>query len=188
MQRFQISFPDLRQVYEPAEDSWLLARAARDEVLAGDQILEIGVGSGIVSEQFLGSHFLVGTDINPHAAYMAYAKGIPVIRTDLFSGILGPFDLILFNPPYVPTKPEERMDDWLEYALDGGEDGCCVIDRFFSEARFYLSKRGRVLVLLSSLNPDKRVQEILDMYGWSSTLLMDEWVEGERLYVLRCVP
>ena len=42
----------------------------------------------------------------------------------------GLFDLIVFNPPYLPTQPEERIDDWLEYALDGGVDGRAVITRF----------------------------------------------------------
>jgi len=41
----------------------------------------------------------------------------------LFSGLSGPFDLIIFNPPYLPTLPRERIDDWLEYALDGGPTG-----------------------------------------------------------------
>ena len=179
---------DDNQVYQPAEDSWLLAQAAKNEAKPFDRILEIGVGSGAISEQFSKIHFVVGTDINPHAVYLAGTKGIHVIRTDLFSGICARFDLILFNPPYLPTKPEERVDDWLEYALDGGEDGCDTIERFFAEAQAYLTDNGRALVLFSSLNSAERVHEILQTHGWDSSLVLDEIVEGERLYVLRCVP
>ena len=190
MQRSQICSPepfDRAQVYQPAEDSWLLAQAAKNEAKPFDRILEIGVGSGAVSEEFSKTHFVVGTDINPHAVRLAGTKGIHVIRTNLFSGLCTRFDLILFNPPYLPTKPEERVDDWLEYALDGGEDGCDTIERFFAQAQSYLTDNGRVLVLLSSLNNVKRVNEILQTHGWSSSLLLDEIVEGERLYVLCCV-
>ena len=192
MQRLQTCSSEFKlqpeQVYQPAEDSWLLAQAAKSEANATDTILEIGVGSGVIAEQFLQTHFIVGTDINPHAAQVAYRKGIPVIRTDLFFGICSRFDLILFNPPYLPTKPEERLNDWLEYALDGGEDGCDTIERFFATAQSYLRENGRVLVLFSSLNAEKRVNEILMRYGWSSSLIAEERGEGERLYVLRCVP
>jgi len=179
---------DDNQVYQPAEDSWLLTQAAKDEAQPLDRILEIGVGSGAVSEQFSKTHFVVGTDINPHAVSLAHTKGIHVIRTDLFSGLCAQFDLILFNPPYLPTKSEERVEDWLEYALDGGEDGCDTIERFFATARSYLTDNGRVLVLLSSLNNAERVNGILQTHGWDSSLVLDEIVEGERLYVLRCVP
>ena len=39
------------QVYQPEEDSWLLTQAAKNEITASDKILEIGVGSGVVSER-----------------------------------------------------------------------------------------------------------------------------------------
>jgi release factor glutamine methyltransferase len=179
---------DRTQVYQPAEDSWLLAQAAKCEAQPLDRILEIGVGSGAVSEQFSLTHFVVGTDINPHAVRLAHTRGIHVIRADLFSGLCTLFDLILFNPPYLPTQPEERVNDWLEYALDGGEDGCDTIERFFAHAQLYLTDNGRVLVLFSSLNNAERVNGILQTHGWNSSLILEEIVEGERLYVLRCVP
>ncbi|MDR2855458.1 MAG: methylase [Methanomicrobiales archaeon] len=192
MQRLQTNSYELEldsnQVYQPAEDSWLLLHAAKKEANATDTILEIGVGSGVIAEQFLQTHFIVGTDMNPHAAQTTYRKGVPVLRADLFFGICARFDLILFNPPYLPTKSEERVNDWLEYALDGGEDGCDTIERFFAQAESYLTKKGRILVLLSSLNPKERIHDIFMRYGWSFSCIAEEIVEGERLYVLQCVP
>ena len=111
------------EVYAPAEDTWLLLRAAREECRDGERVLEIGCGSGAVSGALCQRARVLATDINPHAVQEARDRGVEVLRTDLFSGICGQFDLILFNPPYLPTDPDERMDDWLEYALDGGPDG-----------------------------------------------------------------
>jgi len=111
----------LDQVYSPAEDSYLLLRAALREVRLTDRVLEVGTGSGYVAAELVGrAAQVVTTDINPHAVECARARGLAAVRTDLFAGLSGPFDLVIFNPPYLPTAPEERIDDWLEHALDGG--------------------------------------------------------------------
>jgi release factor glutamine methyltransferase len=110
-----------------------------------------------------------------------------VIRTNLFAGICGMFDLILFNPPYLPTLPEEKINDWLEYALDGGETGRAVIERFAAEANRVLSPGGRILLLVSSLTGPDEVQEFFSRQGFSSAIAVREIVEDEELIVLRIV-
>ena len=95
------------------------------------------------------------------------------------------FDLVIFNPPYLPTQPEERIDDWLEYALDGGESGRVVIERFAAEVGRVLAPGGRVLLLASSLTGPGDVQELFAGHGFSSDHMAEETVEGEELFVLR---
>ena len=113
---------DSGDVYQPAEDTYLLLRAALAEARPEDLALEIGCGSGFISQELAGKvGRLIATDINPHAVLAAKARGVEVIRADIFQGIKGKFDMILFNPPYLPTKPEERIGQWIDYALDGGE-------------------------------------------------------------------
>uniref|UniRef100_A0A2K5E5C9 Methyltransferase HEMK2 n=1 Tax=Aotus nancymaae TaxID=37293 RepID=A0A2K5E5C9_AOTNA len=111
-------------VYEPAEDTFLLLdvlEAAAAELAGVEICLEVGAGSGVVSA-FLAS--VIGpqalymcTDINPEAAACtletARCNGVhiqPVI-TDLVKGLLPRLkekvDLLVFNPPYVVTPPEE---------------------------------------------------------------------------------
>ena len=107
------------QVYQPEADTFLLLAAAQAEVRPGDRVLEVGTGSGCIAAALARDCEIVATDINPHAVFCARQKGIDVVRSDLFSGIRGTFDLIIFNPPYLPTQPGERIDDWLESALDG---------------------------------------------------------------------
>jgi release factor glutamine methyltransferase len=179
-----MSFDPL-QVYQPEADTFLLLHAARDEVRAGDRVLEIGTGSGTVAAGITGPLTLVATDINPHAVSCAAGKGVTVVRTDLFSGIRGTFDLILFNPPYLPTQPHERIDDWLEYALDGGEDGRAVIRRFSEGVGRVLSSGGRILLLISSLTGIDAVKELFSRQGFISRVVLEEAAEDERLYILR---
>jgi release factor glutamine methyltransferase len=175
------------QVYQPDADTYLLLKAARAEVKPGDRVLEVGTGSGIIVAELAGGAGIVATDINPHAALCAREKGIDVVRNDLFSGIRSAFDLILFNPPYLPTLPEERIDDWLEYALDGGTTGREVVGRFAEEAGRVLAPGGRILVLISSLTGLPEVRDIFYRQGFTSEIVMKEKVEDESLYVLRIV-
>lgn len=176
------------QVYPPAEDSFLLLRAALREVRERDRVLEVGTGSGYVAAGLADrAAAVVATDINPHAVRCARARGVEAVRTDLFSGLCGSFDLILFNPPYLPTMPEERIEDWLEYALDGGPTGRAVIERFIADLGRVLSPFGRVLLLVSSLTGPDEVRELFARRGFVSFIVDTEPLEGETLSVIRAM-
>ena len=173
------------QVYSPEADTVLLLEAALAEVKPGDRVLEVGTGSGLVAAEVARITSVLATDINPHAVLCACKAGAEVVRSDLFTGIRGPFDLVLFNPPYLPTRPEERIDDWLEYALDGGETGRRVIERFARQVGDILAPGGRILLLISSLTGLSEVQDIFSSAGFSSEIAVQQVVEDEVLYVLR---
>ena len=173
------------QVYQPEADTYLLLEAARKEVKAGDRVLEVGTGSGLIAAEIAKITRIVATDINPHAVISARDAGVDVVRTDLFAGIRGPFDLVLFNPPYLPTQPEERMEDWLEYALDGGESGRTVIARFAAEAGRVLAPGGRILLLISSLTGLSEVSDIFTRHGYTVEVVAQQVVEDEVLCVLK---
>jgi release factor glutamine methyltransferase len=174
------------EVYQPAEDTYLLLRAAMEEARPDDLVLEIGCGSGFVSHELaLRAKRLLATDINPHAVRAARARGIEVIRADLFEGIKGKFDLILFNAPYLPTLPEERTGQWIDYALDGGESGRQTVDRFIADLAGHLRPGGRALLLISSLTGLAQVQRTAKAAGLTAEVVADEGCFFERLYVLR---
>lgn len=174
------------QVYAPAEDTFLLRDAALAEVRPDDRVLEVGCGSGTVAAALLDrAGSVAATDINPHAVRAARALGVETVRTDLMAGVRGPFDLVLFNPPYLPTAPEERLDDWLEYALDGGPTGRATIERFAADVGRVLAPFGRILLLVSSLTGPEEVRKLFAGLGYIVLLAAKERVEGEDLLVLR---
>jgi len=179
---------DTNQIYFPAEDTYLLIKAARAEVQPTDRVLEIGTGSGAVAKSMAEiTPSVLAVEINPHAAKYAHEENdIEVIRGDLFDPICGEFDLILFNAPYLPTDPAERFDDWLEYALDGGPSGREVVERFLREAPSRLATFGRILLLISSLTGIDEVLKICHAEGLIALVTAEERQEdGETLYVLR---
>jgi release factor glutamine methyltransferase len=177
---------DPAQVYAPAEDTALLLDAAWCEVRPTDRVIEVGTGSGIIAAALAtiaGS--VVATDINPHAVACARYMGIDPVQCDLVSGIRGMFDLIIFNPPYLPTQPGERINDWLEYALDGGTTGRVVIERFVLDVGRVLAPGGRVLLLFSSLTELTDVSTLFLDHGYSVAVVADQNVEDEILYVVK---
>ena len=176
---------DPSQVYTPDDDTYLLLDAARAEVKAGDRVLEVGTGSGLIATELTKVACVVATDINPHAVLCARKKGVAVVQNDLFCGIRSSFDLILCNPPYLPTQPEERIDDWLEHALDGGLNGRVVIERFSEQVSHVLAPGGRILLLVSSLTGLPEVRDLFFKAGFVSEIILRKNVEGETLYVLK---
>ncbi len=158
-------------IYEPREDSFLLVRAARKALLDSGCVsaLDMGCGSGIVTQELvLHVKDVVGADISPHAVeycrtHVLGSGGHTVrfVQSDLFQKIRGKFDLITFNPPYLPDDPEFN-----DPALHGGPLGCEVIRRFLRAAPSHLSKHGRILLLLSSVNDPPNLQKEFASYSW----------------------
>lgn len=189
--RVKLGASDL--VYEPAEDSFLLADAALEEAEPGMHILEIGAGSGFVSAVLranIKNIRVFATEINPHAARCAKANEVEVIRTDLFRGLKpgsggGSFDLILFNPPYLPTSEDEKVPGWLNYAFDGGASGRETLDRFLDEVRDYLKPGGKILVLISSITGFEAVKEKMMRLGFEVEVVRSKKVSFEELMVVR---
>lgn len=135
------------QVYEPAEDTFLMLDCL-EESLAGSLGLcvEIGSGSGCISA-FLAKHYnihMIAIDINPIACKTTLETAafnhtnVDSLRGDLLHCIRdGVVDLIVFNPPYVVTSSDEIGGNGIEAAWAGGIDGREVIDRFLQNANVF---------------------------------------------------
>ncbi len=175
-----------QSVYEPSEDSFLLADAALSEIKNSERLLEVGCGSGIVSAVIKANTRarIAGIDINPDAAKCTQENGIDAIRGDLLSCIKGKFDMIIFNPPYLPTSERERTVDWLNTALDGGYDGRRVIYRFLDEAGRCLTGKGKLLLLVSSLGGIEEVSSKMEALGYTVEIKARERFMFETLAVI----
>lgn len=131
--------------YLPAEDTYLLREALGP--FSGGACLEIGFGSGAVLASVSGRFELaVGTDVLPlEDARLAAGSRTELLLADratCFRG--GVFDLVFFNPPYLPSWPVE------DKAVDGGPTGVEVPVSFLEEGLRVLRKGGTVVALLST--------------------------------------
>lgn len=186
-----IHYENYPEVYEPAEDTFLFAENL--QVGRRDRVLEIGTGTGIIA--IIVSRkcsTVIATDINPQAidctakniiANKAY--NVELRKGDLFEPVPDEkFDLILFNTPYLPTSEEERFDDELDAAWDGGEDGRKVIDRFLSDVKGHLNPGGRVQLVQSSLSDINETIEKLEDMGMDASVTARENCFFEEVVVI----
>lgn len=161
-----------------------MIEAVLREVQRSDSVLEIGTGSGIISMFIEDIAQVIATDINPQAVKCAKLNGIDVIMTDLFDGINGKekFDLIVFNPPYLPSEGQKTDMDIL---WDGGPNGRGTINRFLDQVKDYLTEDGRILLLASSLTGIEQIIARMESIGFVVDEIMGEKHFFERLVVLR---
>lgn len=167
-------------VYEPGDDTWMLARVVQRHVGAGDRFLEVGCGTGLVAlaAARLGA-VCTATDRNPFAvrtaARNAAANRLPldVVQTDLLAGLCGPFDVVAFNPPYLPTAEHEHLPGPLDWAFDGGPDGNVVVRRFVAQVEGLVA-RGHgpreLLVVHSSIADTTVLEQGLARLGYGCTV------------------
>jgi release factor glutamine methyltransferase len=111
-------------------------------------------------------------------------NAVETIRGDLLSCIKGKFDIIIFNPPYLPTNEEERSSDWINVALDGGIDGRMIINRFLEEACDHLLENGQVLMLVSSFTGVEEVKSKMITLGYFVEEISKERYNFEELLVI----
>jgi release factor glutamine methyltransferase len=155
-----LSMKDYDQVYEPSDDTYLLLDGILLAITSGlvdtktaesMNTLEIGCGTGVpivyMAKQLQKSkleNVAHVTDINPEALRVAQATAtendiaaLQVSECDLAYSLLPnmehSIDVLLFNPPYVPTPDDEVGSKGIEASWAGGVNGRRVVDRAVSQ-------------------------------------------------------
>lgn len=151
-------------IYQPSDDSFLLASSIKKiskNLLKKNPdatFLDLGTGSCIQAEAALESGFkkenILTADINSKAVKNALKKGFKSLKSDLFEDIKGRFDLIAFNPPYLPySKYDNNIDTC------GGKKGYETAVKFIKNLKQHLNKKGAALLLISSLTQPETVKK-----------------------------
>ena len=165
-------------IYLPQEDSYLLSEVLKRKLQDKEiSCLEIGAGSGIQLEvlESIGIKKILGCDINRNAVAECKKKGFECLYSDLFSNVKGKFDIIVFNPPYLPEEETEDMGSKL--STTGGKKGSEIINRFLQQAEGHLKEGGEIILLTSSLTQD------VDWRDWERKKLAEKKLFFEKLFV-----
>jgi release factor glutamine methyltransferase len=148
-------------VLRPPSDCWLLVEVMRTRGLASHaSVLDVFTGSGAlaVAAALEGAACVAAVDVSGRAVLNARLNarlnGVRVrsLRGDLFAPIGAQrYDLILANPPYVPSPHDELPARGAARAWEGGVDGRLLLDRLCRQAADHLAAGGSVLIVHSSL-------------------------------------
>ena len=90
------------------------------------------------------------------------------------------FDVIVFNPPYLPSEGIEDL------AVDGGVEGRQFLDEFLEQFKFFLAPGGSAYFLQNDLNGAEKTGEMLGRLGIRHEMAAHKKVSFEELFVFRC--
>ncbi|XP_074601571.1 hemK methyltransferase 2 isoform X2 [Brevipalpus obovatus] len=196
-------------VYEPREDSFLFLDCLGKDLdliksLKPTICLEIGTGTCILTTALckaLGPSqaLYLATDINQNvieAGIETFQKnGLlrispNIVLADLFENFGQSFktktDLLLFNPPYVPTEDDEVNGDLLSKSWAGGPDGRAIIDRFIIQAPDFMANNSLLYLLLIKENKPNEVIELLAQKSvFLEKIVIERKCHNEHQMILR---
>lgn len=165
------------RVLIPRPETEILVREAVASLREGDAILDLCTGSGAIAIAIACEAAkdkmvsVTATDISEEALEVARFNArlnkasINFIKTDLFNGLRGRYNLITANPPYIKREEisslqREVRDFEPRIALDGGVDGLDFYRRIAQKVSRYIA-RGGMLILECGEN---QAQEIIKIF------------------------
>ena len=112
-----------------------------------------------------------------------------IIETDLFEKIDSKYDLIMSNPPYIPTSDiDEIMEDVREFeprlALDGMEDGLYFYKEIIDKSKTYLDSEG-YLVFEIGYDQYEDIRGMLLETGFNQVSVKKDYAGLDRVVVAR---
>jgi release factor glutamine methyltransferase len=149
------------------------------------EVLDVGTGSGILALYcaMRGAH-VTATDIDEkalhHTAQAAQdlQVSLHVALSDIFSNVTGHFDLIIFNPPYLPSATTK------DRTVDGGKRGEMVAAKFLDGLADHLRKDGSALLLLGTSDLES-LAKLHSMFEFSTVASRRLFFEELRVLQLR---
>lgn len=169
-------------IYQPAEDSYLLEKEVK-RFVKGKSFLDMGAGSGIQSKaaKSAGASSILAVDIDSESIAHIKSFGIHSIKSNLFQKVKGRFDIIAFNPPYLPRDKREPLSSQL--ATTGGKHGDEIILKFIKSLKSHLNPYGFALIVISSLTPKDKILSLLKKIKLNHSVLSSKKLFMEKLFV-----
>ena len=168
---------DLNKEYEPAEDTFFIAKHIENE--KGFSALDIGSGSGyltkLLSENF---SFVLGTDINFQVLQNQTYKTKNLICCSASDAINFEFDLIVCNLPYLAT------DEIFDIATDGGKEGFEVPKKIFDSVYKKIKPEGKFIFITSSLSNYQKLIDYSFQLGLRSRVIAKKKLFFEELILV----
>ena len=197
---------DFEKVYEPSDDTFLLVDVLATDAdflrsLSAGLCVEVGCGSGCVVTHLATllpprSAWLLGGDVNRDALQATAATAarnaasVQPMQMDLLTALRpGLVDVLVFNPPYVPTSAAElagaALSNDIALSWAGGARGRVVTDRLLNALPDALAPRALFYLLGVAENEPDEIVAWLGERGFTATTVGERRAQNERLFVIR---
>lgn len=189
-----LRFKVYSNVLIPRQDTETLVEQVLKIVKPGMKVLDLCTGSGCVLISVLKNApelTGMGSDISKTALLVAkenaklHEVDAEWVRSDLFDNITETFDVIMANPPYIPTgeilslMPEVR-DFEPENALDGGADGLDFYRKIAGQVKDYLNPGGYVYMEIG-YDQGEAVSELMRNAGFTEVEVIKDLARNDRV-------
>ena len=189
-----LNFKVNSSVLIPRQDTEVLVEEALKVVKPGMDVLDMCTGSGCIIISILHNVSDAkgyAADISKQAINIAKENAklheVPVLfeRSDLFENISGTYDVIVSNPPYIPTDvipelmPEVKEFEPVE-ALDGKEDGLFFYRKIVAESRQYLKENGHLMFEIG-YDQGKAVSDMMREAGFKEVRVIKDLSGNDRV-------
>lgn len=189
-----LNFKVNSHVLIPRQDTETLVEEALKVLEPGMAVLDMCTGSGcIIVSLMKHKEGLIGTasDISKQALLIAKENAknnqveVDMVRSDMFQNITGTYDMIISNPPYIPTQiietlmPEVKQFEPVE-ALDGKEDGLYFYQEIIQNAKEFLNSNG---YLYFEIGHDQggSVAAIMEQNGYRNVKVVKDLAGNNRV-------
>ncbi len=185
-----------------AEKAWQSLKSKGQPGAEGISALDLCTGSGclaIALAKNCDQTCIVATDISPETLECAKANALKNNVADRIEFRLGNgfqtlrpderFDLILSNPPYIPTSEIELLQPEVKnweprLALDGGADGLDWYRRIAGEAKAFLRPDGRVMLEFGD-GQSEAIRSLFENEKWIVEAIIEDYTRRPRIMVAR---
>ena len=161
---------------------------------ASPHVLDLCCGSGCIGLAIKSEHpdaVVTLSDLSPDALSVAAENAerlsldVSFFQADLFEGIpYSAFDLIISNPPYIPSEECDILQPEVLYeprlALDGGADGCELYRRIVSSAVSFLAPEGKLMLELG-IHESDYIAGLLSGKGYRNIEIRKDYAGIDRM-------
>ncbi|MBZ0179045.1 MAG: peptide chain release factor N(5)-glutamine methyltransferase, partial [Melioribacteraceae bacterium] len=180
---FNLKFQVNENVLIPRQETELLVEEVLKFVKGGEKVLDIGTGSGAIAISLKYSEPLIevaATDSSREALKVAYSnavnilqdkKAIKFVHHNILNEdlqILGKFDFIVSNPPYVTLdqynsiQPEVKFEP--KYAVTDENDGMTFYNFIIEKSPILLNPNGRLFFEIGEEMHEKVVEQMKSLF------------------------
>jgi release factor glutamine methyltransferase len=168
-------------VFKPPSDARMLARHLIAERVGGaGRVLDLCTGSGYlaIAAALGGASEVTAVDISRRAVLAARLNArlnrvrVEALRGDLFEPVRGRrFDVIVSNPPYVPSPADSLPTRGISRAWEAGGSGRVFVDKICAGATDHLTGTGVLLLVHSSVCGERATLDALERSGLSAAVI-----------------